>query len=75
MAMRVKIIKVEKVRDYTFVDDGLNLHKSVEKKEEIAKKPRTDPDYRLRDVELNKLKHKSKITGGHNMQGHSSVYE
>jgi hypothetical protein len=74
--MGIKIIKEMKARDYTFIDDGLNLEKSTEKKGSSVKKGRIDRDYRLRDdVKLNNLKHKSKITGGHNMQGHSAVYE
>ena len=73
--MGIKIMKEKKSTDYTFIDDSLNLRNSVEKKDSAVKKRRTDRDYRLRDVKLKKLKHKSKITGGHNMQGHSAVYE
>jgi hypothetical protein len=71
----IRIIKEKKSRDYTFIDDRLNLDNSVEKKDSTIQKGGIDRDYRLRDVKLNKLKHKSKITGGHNMQGHSAVYE
>jgi len=73
--MGIKIIKETKAMDYTFIDDGLSIGNSVEKKDTAVKKRRTDRDYRSRDVKLKKLKHKSKITGGHNMQGHSAVYE
>jgi len=72
--MGIKIIKEEKARDYTFIEDNQNL-KSTENKESGAKKDRTEPDFRLKkDPKVNKLK-KSKFTGGHSMQGHSPVYE
>jgi hypothetical protein len=71
----IKIIKEKKVRDYTFIDEGLSLRES-ENKEYGAKKDRPEHDYRLRDTsKINKLKHKSKVTGGRSMQGHSPVYE
>lgn len=73
--MGIKIIKEKKATDYTFIDGSPNKGNSLEKKDAAVKKRRTDRDYRLRDVKLKKLKHKSKITGGHNMQGHSAVYE
>jgi hypothetical protein len=67
----------QKVRDYTFIDDdSLNLDKSLaENKDSGSKKDKTQRDFRLRDnTKINKLK-KSKISGGHSMQGHSPVYE
>lgn len=73
--MGIKIIKENKVRDYTFIDEGLNLEKQ-ENKESGSKKEKVERDYRLRDdAKLNKLKHKSKMSGGHSMQGHSPIYE
>ena len=58
------------------VDGSLNLAKSAEKKESDVKKGRAERDFRLRDdAKTSKLKHKSKMTGGHSMQGHSPVYE
>jgi hypothetical protein len=74
--MGIKIIKEKKIRDYTFIDDGLHLEQSSEKKELDVRKDKTEHDFRLRnDAKLNNLKHKSKIVSGHNMQGHSPVYE
>jgi shikimate kinase len=74
--MRIKLIKEKKAMDYTFIDDGLNLEKSAEKKESDVKKDKTEAQFRLKEnAKLNKLKHKSKITAGHSMQGHSPVYE
>lgn len=73
--MRIKVIKENKGKDYTFTDDNLNLEKSVDENESGVKKYKTERDFRLRDVSrVNKLK-KSKISGGHSMQGHSPVYE
>jgi hypothetical protein len=73
--MGIKLVKEKKAKDYTFVDDGLNLELSAEK-ESAVKKEKAEPDFRLRDnsTKVNKLK-KSKIAGGHSMQGHSPVYE
>jgi hypothetical protein len=74
--MGIKIIKEKKVTDYTFTDGGLNLEESEKKELDTKKDIKPEHDYRLRDTSKNnKLKHKSKITGGHNMQGHSAVYE
>ena len=74
--MGIKVIKEKKVADYTFIDEGLNLENSVQNKESDSKKERTKDDFRLRgNAKLNRLRHKSKLTGGHNMQGHSAVYE
>jgi hypothetical protein len=71
----IKIVREKKIENYTFVDDSLDLIKSSQKKEELDTKKKIPPDYRLRDnAKINKLK-KSKITGGHTMQGHSPVYE
>lgn len=73
--MGIKIVKEKKARDYTFIDDVMHLDKSAEKKESSVKKDKTERDFRLRDDKtINKLK-KSKISGGHGMQGHSPVYE
>lgn len=73
--MGIKIIKEKKVNDYTFIDAGLNLEKPKGEKLNV-KKDKTERDYRLREVgKLNKLRHKSKIAGGHSVQGHSPVYE
>jgi hypothetical protein len=74
--MGIKIIKEKKVADYTFIDDSLNLDNLPQTKESDSKKERTKDDFRLRgNAKLNRLRHKSKLTGGHNMQGHSAVYE
>lgn len=75
--MGIKLIKDRKVRDYTFIDhDSLNLDKSLAgNKVSSPKKDKTKRDFRLgNDKKINKLK-KSKISGGHSMQGHSPVYE
>ncbi|HEU4604632.1 MAG TPA: hypothetical protein VFS46_00165 [Nitrososphaera sp.] len=71
--MEIKIIKEKKVTDYTFIGDGLNLERPAEKKPDV-KKGKAERDFMLRDNKINKLK-KSKMTGGHSMQGHSPVYE
>lgn len=72
--MGIKIIKENKVRDYTFIDKNLDLQKAKDK--EPSKKDKAERDYRLRDdSKLDKLKHKSKMSGGHSMQGHSPIYE
>jgi hypothetical protein len=74
--MGIKVIKDRKAKDYTFIDDdSLNLDKPVEKNGSSVKKGKTERDFRLRDNKMvNKLK-KSKISGGHGLQGHSPVYE
>lgn len=74
--VKVKIVR-EKVTDYTFVDKGLDLDTpSNEKGRASSEKSRTEPNLRLGDdANINKIKHTSRITGGHNKQGHSSVYE
>jgi hypothetical protein len=73
-SMGIKIVREKKVKDYTFTDEMLNLPQPA-KSEAVAKKEKAEPDFRLRDsAKVNKLK-KSKITGGHSMQGHSPVYE
>jgi len=73
--MGIKIVKENKVRDYTFIDESLKLEKSANK-ESSAKPDKPERDFRLRnDAKINKLKLKSKVTGGHSMQGHSPVYE
>jgi hypothetical protein len=72
--MVIKIIKEKKATDYTFIDDGLGMKKPA-KKEPDAGKDETERDFRLReDFKASRLR-KSKITGGHSMQGHSPVYE
>lgn len=70
--MEIKI-KEKKATDYTFIGDGLNLERPAEKKSD-TKKDKAERDFRLRTDKINKLK-KSKMTGGHSMQGHSPVYE
>ncbi|AIC14326.1 hypothetical protein [Nitrososphaera viennensis] len=78
-----KIIKEKKATDYTFVDDTLSLGQAdaaaTETKKELDAKrdsKNNNNDIRLRDdSKINKIRHKSKITGGHSMQGHSPVYE
>ncbi|MEM3160770.1 MAG: hypothetical protein QXJ74_08305 [Nitrososphaera sp.] len=72
--MGIKIAKEKKAKDFTFIDDALNLAQPA-KRESAAKKEKVEPDFRLRDsTKVSKLK-KSKIAGGHSMQGHSPVYE
>ena len=71
--MGIKIVKEKKVKDYTFIDDSLDLKESAE--ESNVRKEKAERDFRLRDdAKISKLK-KSKITGGQGMQGHSPVYE
>jgi len=75
--MGIKIVKEIKRTDYTSVDDFLCLElRQVQKKDPDVKQDKTIRDFRLRDdARVNKLKHKSKVSGGHGMQGHSPVYE
>jgi hypothetical protein len=74
--MGIKIIKEKKVRDYTFIDDGLDLQPAEKKESDDVKKDKTERDFRLRNnTKTNKLRHRSKATGGQSMQGHSPVYE
>jgi hypothetical protein len=73
--MVIKIIKEKKSTDYTFIDDGLSMKKPAEEKVHDAGKDEAGRDFRLRDdFKAGRLR-KSKITGGHSMQGHSPVYE
>lgn len=73
--MGIKIIK-EKTREYTFIKEGMNLEHSGEVTHASNKNAKTEREYGLRDdAKVNNLKHRSKITGGHNKQGHSPVYE
>ncbi|WP_415280902.1 hypothetical protein [Candidatus Nitrososphaera sp. FF02] len=73
--MGIKIVREKKAKDLTFIGDVLNLTQPAEKGKSAAKKEKAEPDFRLRDsTKINKLK-KSKIAGGHSMQGHSPVYE
>ncbi|HVX02920.1 MAG TPA: hypothetical protein VHA09_07170 [Nitrososphaera sp.] len=78
---KVRIVKEKKVTDYTFVEDtSLNLDNLRNNEEDVLdeknNKGKTERDFRLReDTKINKIKHNSKITGGHNVQGHSPVYE
>lgn len=74
--MGIRIVKEKKARDYTFIDTGLDMERLSGSKEQGPKKSKTERDLRLMDdPKINKLKHKSKLTGGHSMQGHSPVYE
>jgi hypothetical protein len=71
----VKIIK-EKTREYTFIQDGMHLEHSGNTRSADNKNVKPEREYTLReDAKVNHLKHKSKMTGGHNKQGHSPVYE
>lgn len=71
--MGIKIIKEKKFDNITFIDDGLKL--SMREDGEESKKNKSGPDYRLRESgKADKLK-KSRVTGGHGMQGHSPIYE
>ena len=63
------------MRDYTFLGDGLDLQMSAEKNEKLDVKKSSKPEYRLRDNSRSSNLEKSKISGGHSMQGHSPVYE
>jgi hypothetical protein len=72
--MRIKIIKEKKFDNITFVGDRLNLSEYDDRREQ-SKKDKSKPDYRLRESgKVGKLK-KSRVAGGHGMQGHSPVYE
>jgi hypothetical protein len=71
--MGIKVIKAEKATDFTFPDDGMTLPTLDTSKSE--KKDKTEPVFRLRESSaVGKLK-KSRISGGHGMQGHSPIYE
>lgn len=73
--MGIKIVKEKKAKDFTFIDDGLNLEQTLERKGSESKKEKAERDFRLMDnSKVNKLR-KSRITGGHSKQGHSAVYE
>lgn len=80
-------IKIKKRKEnYTFVEDTLDLKRRVDTAGELNKssdnhetrRKDNQQDYKLRikSAKLDEMKHKSKTTtGGHNMQGHSPVYE
>lgn len=77
---KVKIIRARKTTNYTFTGDTLDLDsiaRDTESNEFTEKKDDAkEREYRLRtDAKLDEMKRKSKITGGHSMQGHSPVYE
>jgi hypothetical protein len=75
----IKIVKEKKATDYTFVDGALNLGQSSNEKEakteSKASNTKGKNDVKLRADKITKIKHKSKITGGRSMQGHSPIYE
>jgi hypothetical protein len=76
--MGIKVIKKKKTTGYTFIDDGPTLKSDEEHGDDNNKRDKTGQEYRLRgehDKSINQLKHKSKLSGGQRMQGHSSVYE
>jgi hypothetical protein len=71
---KMRIVK-EKNEGCTFTGDSLDLAPRAGEPES-DRKDDAGRDYRLRvDRKLDKIKHKSKLTGGHSMQGHSPVYE
>jgi hypothetical protein len=81
---KIKVIKKkDESVNYTFKEDGLkNLAYRVVGEpsrggSEKNDKADAEPEYRLRAnaAKQDKIKHKSKVTGGHSMQGHSPVYE
>lgn len=77
---KIKIVKEKKVTDYTFTGDTLDLDsvaRNAESRESTEKKEDAkEQEYRLRDdAKISKIRHKSRMTGGHSKQGHSPVYE
>lgn len=79
---KIKVIKKkDESVNYTFEEDGLkNLAYRLADEPSRGgseKKDKAEPEYRLRAnaAKQDKIKHKSKVTGGHSMQGHSPVYE
>ncbi|HKU48350.1 MAG TPA: hypothetical protein VJP79_00245 [Nitrososphaera sp.] len=73
--MGIKIIKEKKFEDFTFIDDGLkDLSRQQDAKAE-TKKDISAPDFRLRNGGKSSKLKKSRMMGGHGMQGHSPVYE
>ena len=77
---KLKIVREKKATEFTFTGDTVDLNsiaKNTESNDTTDKKDNANEhEYRLRaDTKMDKIKHKSKITGGHNMQGHSPVYE
>lgn len=81
---KIKIIREKKgVTNYTFVVDSLSpvksdIHADESDSDSSEKINKGRREFELRDDaarQLDKMKHKSKIFGGHSMQGHSPVYE
>ncbi len=74
----IKIVHESEV-NYTFIDTGLVDINQELKDDTVTKyKPSMDKDIiksRSIDSKKAKIRHKDRITGGHNQQGHSSVYE
>lgn len=77
----IKIVDPKRI-NYTYMEDNkpFNIKSSLDgKKNDVgSKKSNTQKDVqRVRhDVTKNaKIRNKGRMTGGHSMQGHSSVYE
>jgi hypothetical protein len=75
---KIKIVRESGV-NYTFIDTGLS---DIKRESEVVDK--TDSSQSMekdiiksRSIDSKKLKirYKDRVTGGHNQQGHSSVYE
>jgi hypothetical protein len=78
LSMVIKIIKEKRSTSYIFIEDSLSPGQKEKVPDESAKKDRMESDFRLRgdnDMTVRDLKNKSKLSGGHNMQGHSAIYE
>ena len=72
----IKIVR-ENETNYTFIDTGLT---DIKLESETVEKTNSTMDKEIiktRSIDLKKAKirYKNRITGGHNQQGHSSVYE
>ena len=72
----IKIVRESEI-NYTFIDIGL-----IDIKRESEEVDKTNFSInkdiiktRSIDSKKAKIRHKNRITGGHNQQGHSSVYE
>ena len=74
-SMEIKITKENGIKDYTFVNDGLQLD-DLQKLGTITHRGQAPRDIRLRDTSRIKKLKKSLHNGGvQSTQGHSIAYE
>jgi hypothetical protein len=74
----IKIVNENKL-NYTFVDTGFSdTKKELDGNEDNKRSSNTEKELiktRSIDSKNSKIRNKNRITGGQNLQGHSSVYE